>query len=84
MEAIHTNDRELKMILVKNPTGFNQVLRFLLTQERPCVIALAINDKLADGTDVSWLWDVDFEVLTLMSDRLRAFMFRVAEPKTWR
>jgi UDP-N-acetylmuramyl tripeptide synthase len=73
METIHANDRELKMILVKNPTGFNQVLRFLLTQERPCVIALAINDKLADGTDVSWLWDVDFEVLTLMNDRIRAF-----------
>jgi UDP-N-acetylmuramyl tripeptide synthase len=73
METIQVQDRELKMVLVKNPTGFNQVLRYLLTQEQPCVIAFAINDRLADGTDISWLWDVDFEVLTLMDDRVRSF-----------
>lgn len=73
MEAIPIHDRELKMVLVKNPTGFNQVLRYLLTQERPCVISFAINDRLADGTDISWLWDVDFEILALMDDRVRAF-----------
>jgi len=73
METVHINDRELKMILVKNPTGFNQVLRYLLTQEEPCVTAFAINDRLADGTDISWLWDVDFEILALMDDRIRAY-----------
>jgi len=73
METVSVQDKELKMILVKNPTGFNQVLRYLLTQEKPCVIAFAINDRLADGTDISWLWDVDFEVLALMAERVRKF-----------
>lgn len=73
MEAIAIQDKELRMILVKNPTGFNQVLRYLLTQEKHCVIAFAINDRLADGTDISWLWDVDFEVLGLMAERVRKF-----------
>ncbi|HOK43094.1 MAG TPA: Mur ligase family protein [Thermoclostridium caenicola] len=73
METIAIQDKELKMILVKNPTGFNQVLRYLLTQEKPFVLAFAINDRLADGTDISWLWDVDFEVLALMAERVRNF-----------
>jgi UDP-N-acetylmuramyl tripeptide synthase len=49
---------------VKNPTGFNEVLRTLLAvTERPLQLCIAINDLIADGRDVSWLWDVDFEVL---------------------
>lgn len=73
METVSVDDRQIRMILVKNPTGFNQVLRFLQNQDKPCVTAFAINDRLADGTDVSWLWDVDFEVLTLMGERIRTF-----------
>lgn len=63
METISTNGKTIKVILVKNPTGFNQVLSFLLTEEKNMQIAFLINDKLADGTDISWLWDVDFEKL---------------------
>ena len=73
METVSVEDRKLKMILVKNPTGFNQVLKYLLTQKEPCVVALAINDKLADGTDISWLWDVDFEILADIKDNVRSF-----------
>ncbi len=73
MEAIPVKDKWLKVILVKNPTGFNQVLSYLLAQEGSCVISFAINDRLADGTDISWLWDVDFELLSDMQDRVRAF-----------
>jgi hypothetical protein len=36
-------------------------------------VALAINDKLADGTDISWLWDVDFEILSFMQEKVRSF-----------
>jgi UDP-N-acetylmuramyl tripeptide synthase len=54
------------MALVKNPTGFNEVLRMLTsangTLEHPTMIC--INDLDADGRDVSWLWDVDFELLS--------------------
>lgn len=63
METITTKRKNIKLILVKNPTGFNQVLSFLMTEEKNMQIAFLINDKLADGTDISWLWDVDFEML---------------------
>ncbi len=57
--------RDFTMALVKNPTGFNEVLRMLTsangTLEHPTMIS--INDLDADGRDVSWLWDVDFEML---------------------
>ena len=56
METVNVMDREIKMILVKNPTGFNQVLRYMMTQNNRCVVTLALNDKLADGTDISWIW----------------------------
>lgn len=64
-------DKRLLMALVKNPVGFNEVLRMLFpasgqeagvgAQARHLLII--INDLTADGRDVSWLWDVDFEVL---------------------
>jgi UDP-N-acetylmuramyl tripeptide synthase len=73
METLLVSGRELKMILVKNPTGFNQVLKYLLTQNDKCVLAFSINDKLADGTDISWLWDVDFEILSFMQNKVRRF-----------
>jgi UDP-N-acetylmuramyl tripeptide synthase len=56
-------DRTVVMALVKNPVGFDQVLRTVLAAaERPDLL-IAINDRLADGTDVSWLWDVELEAL---------------------
>ncbi|NMA66761.1 MAG: Mur ligase family protein [Clostridiaceae bacterium] len=72
METVNVMDREIKMILVKNPTGFNQVLKYMMTQRNKCVVALALNDKLADGTDISWIWDVDFEILSFMQDKIRS------------
>jgi UDP-N-acetylmuramyl tripeptide synthase len=63
METVETDGRTIHVILVKNPTGFNQVLRYLLTDPDPLRAAFAINDNFADGTDISWLWDVDFETI---------------------
>ena len=51
------------MTLVKNPVGFNEVIRTVLEDDGDKPLVIAINDKFADGTDVSWLWDVDFERL---------------------
>lgn len=51
----------LTLVLVKNPVGFNQALRTIPTGAS--LLVVAINDRLADGTDVSWLWDVDAELL---------------------
>jgi lipid II isoglutaminyl synthase (glutamine-hydrolysing) len=47
-----------EILLVKNPTGFNQALSLVRDTAQ---VVLGLNDKLADGTDVSWIWDVDFE-----------------------
>jgi len=73
METIEAEGKTIKLILVKNPTGFNQVLNFLATEEKNMSIAFVINDNLADGTDISWLWDVDFEMLTELKDRVNVF-----------
>lgn len=63
LERIQVEQRELLLALVKNPVGFNEVLRTVLPNDRPFELVLAINDQFADGTDISWLWDVDFELL---------------------
>lgn len=72
MESINVGNKIIKLILVKNPTGFNQVLSFLKLDTQPLNAAFLINDNLADGTDISWLWDVDFEQLNTISDRIES------------
>jgi UDP-N-acetylmuramyl tripeptide synthase len=52
------------MALIKNPVGASETVRMLTDDEGPPLnLMIAINDKIADGTDVSWLWDADFERL---------------------
>ena len=53
----------VQMILVKNPAGCNQALDYLCTLKEPCTIVLCLNDLDADGHDISWIWDVDYEKL---------------------
>jgi len=73
MESIDAGNKAIKLILVKNPTGFDQVISYLKTIKKPSVFAFIINDKLADGTDISWLWDVEFEKLSKMDNILYFF-----------
>ncbi|HBQ63922.1 MAG TPA: DUF1727 domain-containing protein [Clostridiales bacterium] len=61
METLNCGDRQIKLILVKNPAGFNQVLAHLAPVKAGLHAAFLLNDNIADGTDVSWIWDVDFE-----------------------
>ncbi|HOG46781.1 MAG TPA: MurT ligase domain-containing protein, partial [Anaerolineae bacterium] len=63
IERIPIAGRQAFLALVKNPVGCNEVLRMLLLDEAPKDLLIVINDNLADGTDVSWLWDADFELL---------------------
>jgi UDP-N-acetylmuramyl tripeptide synthase len=65
IERVTYRDRQLTLALVKNPTGFNEVLRMLTAETGGLTVPtlIAINDQHADGRDVSWLWDVDFELL---------------------
>ncbi len=62
-ERVRVDGREVQMLLVKNPAGFNEVLRTVLATGPLAVLLIAINDRIADGRDVSWLWDVDVEML---------------------
>jgi UDP-N-acetylmuramyl tripeptide synthase len=63
LERIQVEDRQLFLALVKNPVGFTEVLRTILAAPGRRTLLIAINDLFADGTDVSWLWDVEFERL---------------------
>jgi lipid II isoglutaminyl synthase (glutamine-hydrolysing) len=55
--------RELRLLLVKNPTGANEVLRTLALEPGEHDVLAVLNDNIADGRDVSWIWDADFELL---------------------
>jgi UDP-N-acetylmuramyl tripeptide synthase len=62
-ERIPVEGRTLFLILSKNPAGFNEVIHTLKEEGRNLVVMTALNDRTADGRDVSWIWDVDFEEL---------------------
>jgi UDP-N-acetylmuramyl tripeptide synthase len=63
VERVRVGDREAFLLLIKNPVGFNEILRTFVTGGEARNVLIAINDNHADGRDVSWLWDVDFEML---------------------
>lgn len=54
---------ETKILLSKNPAGFNESLRTVVNSSRKGSLLLALNDRIPDGKDISWIWDVDFEAL---------------------
>ncbi|MBQ7255056.1 MAG: DUF1727 domain-containing protein [Oscillospiraceae bacterium] len=72
MEKFHIGSADLRMILIKNPAGCNQVLNFLSSISEPYVFTACLNDRAQDGKDISWIWDVDFERLAEMGDKLSA------------
>jgi UDP-N-acetylmuramyl tripeptide synthase len=63
VERVRAGDREAFLLLIKNPVGFNEILRTFVASDDARYVLIAINDNHADGRDVSWLWDVDFEML---------------------
>lgn len=62
-EQFALGSAQVRMMLVKNPAGFNQVIGYIRQTQDRYRLALLLNDKPADGTDISWIWDVDFEGL---------------------
>jgi len=62
-EHIVVDDRELVLLLAKNPAGANENVRTALTHEGDLHVVVLLNDRTADGQDVSWIWDVDYEPL---------------------
>ena len=63
VETIAVDGRDVSILLIKNPAGANEVLRTLTLEGRELDLWIALNDGIADGRDVSWVWDADFEVL---------------------
>ncbi len=63
VEQIELNGRRLYLLLIKNPAGFGQVLETFLVGQRSPLVLMVVNDNIADGRDVSWLWDVPLESL---------------------
>lgn len=62
-EEFKIGDKDVKIILVKNPAGFNQAIDLLCLNENTYSCSFMLNDNYADGRDVSWIWDVNFEKL---------------------
>ena len=65
MERFVIGEPEATLILVKNPTGFNQSLQTVLQDSRSKNLFIALNDNAADGRDISWIWDADLETITV-------------------
>jgi UDP-N-acetylmuramyl tripeptide synthase len=62
-ERVRLGEREISILLVKNPAGANEVLRTLALERGEHDLLAVLNDNIADGRDVSWIWDADFELL---------------------
>jgi UDP-N-acetylmuramyl tripeptide synthase len=78
-EVVRVGERELTLLLVKNPAGANEVLRTLTLDEGEQDILAILNDNIADGRDVSWIWDADVEVLAPHVRRVTCSGTRAAE-----
>ncbi|MDT8719093.1 Mur ligase family protein [Clostridium sp. 19966] len=65
-ESINIEGKEAKIILVKNPAGYNQAIDTIAIDKRSMSIAFLLNDNYADGRDVSWIWDVNFEKINTL------------------
>jgi lipid II isoglutaminyl synthase (glutamine-hydrolysing) len=83
VETIEVNGKPVSILLIKNPAGANEVLRTLLLEGGDDGAGLdlwiALNDRIADGRDVSWVWDADFELLAGRVRRVVCAGTRAAE-----
>ena len=78
-ERIDVNGRSVLILTIKNPAGANEVVRTLVAASPPKLAVIALNDAIADGRDVSWIWDADFEPLLERLERLVVTGARAAE-----
>jgi len=78
-ERIALAGRELSILLIKNPAGANEILRTLVLEPGELEVLGVLNDRTADGRDVSWIWDADFELLAGRVRRVTCAGTRAAE-----
>jgi UDP-N-acetylmuramyl tripeptide synthase len=82
VETIQVQGRPVSILLIKNPAGANEVLRTLRLEagsDEGIDLWIALNDRIADGRDVSWVWDADFELLAGAVRRVICSGTRAAE-----
>ncbi|WAM34606.1 MurT ligase domain-containing protein [Caldicellulosiruptor morganii] len=74
MEEIKIGDKKVVISLVKNPVGMTETLKTIAEDPYPKAIIFILNDNAADGKDVSWIWDADFDILSEIKD-IRSLFF---------
>ncbi len=77
--SVRVGQTELKLLLVKNPAGANEIIRTLALEPGELDVLAILNDRTADGRDISWVWDADFEVLVGHLRRVTCAGTRAAE-----
>ena len=78
-ERIALGDHELSILLIKNPAGANEIIRTLALESGELDLLGVLNDGIADGRDISWVWDADFELLVGHVRRFTCAGTRAAE-----
>jgi UDP-N-acetylmuramyl tripeptide synthase len=78
-EIVKIGDGELTILLIKNPAGANEIVRTLALESDQLDVLGILNDQVADGRDVSWIWDADFEILAGRVRRVTCAGRRAAE-----
>ena len=77
METFHVGSGHnlVQMILVKNPAGCNQAIRYVTGLQREKRLILCLNDRTADGHDISWIWDADYELIAQDSSIAEIYVY---------
>jgi UDP-N-acetylmuramyl tripeptide synthase len=78
-EEVVVDGGSLKLLLMKNPAGANELLRTLALEQGDLDLLAILNDRIADGRDVSWIWDADFELLVPSARTITCSGTRAAE-----
>jgi UDP-N-acetylmuramyl tripeptide synthase len=78
-ERVAIGGRTLSLLLIKNPAGANEILRTLALEEGQLDLLGVLNDRTADGHDISWVWDADFELIAGRVRRVTCAGTRAAE-----
>ena len=78
-ETLNLRGRDTSLLLIKNPAGANEVLRTLTLEEGQLDLLGILNDRIADGRDVSWVWDADWEIVAPHVRRMVCSGTRAAE-----
>jgi UDP-N-acetylmuramyl tripeptide synthase len=78
-ETIALAGRPMSILLIKNPAGANEVLRTLALEGAQLDLLGVLNDRTADGRDVSWVWDADWETVAPHVARMTCSGTRAAE-----